>query len=392
MLHEPGRHGPGPRRHGEVHLLRPAHRADAASARASAGRKIGGDEVVTACQQACPAEAIVFGNLNDPASRGRAQARRRAALRPPPRARHPPAHRLPRQAPEPQPRARMSTTTSNPGRRRSRSRPRRSWSGRPDDRALTESLLAAGARAGAQGLARPLRRADGRDGLLVLCLYDRALQGHRRLGQQHPRRLGLRHHQLRLVDRHRPRRHAHQRHPPPLPAEVAHLHQPLRRGDDPLRGGDGRASSRSSTSGGRGSSGGSSRTRRRPSSGRTSRARSPGTSSRSPPTSPSRSSSGTWGSSPTSRRCATRRRSRTRRIVYGIMSLRLARLGPRTGSTGASATCSSPGSRRRSSSRSTPSSPSTSPSRSCRAGTPPSSRPTSSPAPSSAASRWCSPS
>ena len=34
-----------------------------------AGRKIGPDEVVPACAQACPSEAIVFGNLNDPASR-----------------------------------------------------------------------------------------------------------------------------------------------------------------------------------------------------------------------------------------------------------------------------------------------------------------------------------
>jgi len=43
------------------------------------GRKVGGDEVVPACQQACPTEAIVFGNLNDPksaVSRRHADARR----------------------------------------------------------------------------------------------------------------------------------------------------------------------------------------------------------------------------------------------------------------------------------------------------------------------------
>jgi molybdopterin-containing oxidoreductase family iron-sulfur binding subunit len=30
-------------------------------------RPVGGDEVVTACQAACPTRAIIFGNLNDPA-------------------------------------------------------------------------------------------------------------------------------------------------------------------------------------------------------------------------------------------------------------------------------------------------------------------------------------
>ena len=64
---EPGRDCEVARGDGEVHVLRAAdqRREDCRFDRQPGLR---GDEVVTACQAACPAKAIKFGNLNDPQS------------------------------------------------------------------------------------------------------------------------------------------------------------------------------------------------------------------------------------------------------------------------------------------------------------------------------------
>ena len=57
-------------------------------------------------------------------------------------------------------------------------------------------------------------------------------QGRRHLGYSHSGHVGLRHHQLRVVDRYRPRRNADLRHSAAAQSAVAQLHQPVRRSHD----------------------------------------------------------------------------------------------------------------------------------------------------------------
>ncbi len=59
----------------------------------------------------------------------------------------------------------------------------------------------------------------------------------RRLGDRRPGDVGVRDRQLRLVDRHRPRRYADLGDPAAAQAGLADVDQPVRRGDDPLRRG-----------------------------------------------------------------------------------------------------------------------------------------------------------
>ena len=62
------------------------------------------------------------------------------------------------------------------------------------------------------------------------------LGGDRHLGPQPARRLGVGHHELRVLGRDRARRNAHLGDPLSLPPDMAHLDQPFGRGDDHLRG------------------------------------------------------------------------------------------------------------------------------------------------------------
>ena len=71
----------------------------------------------------------------------------------------------------------------------------------------------------------------------MLGMYVLFAQGHRHLGHQHSDRLGIRDHQLRLVDRYRPRRNADFGDSVSAEAGLAHIDQPVLGSDDAVRRG-----------------------------------------------------------------------------------------------------------------------------------------------------------
>ena len=84
------------------------------------------------------------------------------------------------------------------------------------------------------------RRSASASALLLLFLLAVALlfaKGVGHLGHPHAGDVGIRHHQFRVVDRNRPRRHADLRHSAAAQPALAQLHQPFRRSHDAVRGG-----------------------------------------------------------------------------------------------------------------------------------------------------------
>ena len=206
----------------------------------SEDRTLGGDEVVTACQAACPTRAIVFGNLNDKASavvKAKADPRNYALLaelntrprttylakltNPDPDAAEGGLTRCPHHRHIPPGEApRGAVLEAGPHLRHGHGQ---------DQRDRADPAVSTGAGSSGSG---------SRSLLMIMLLVAVAylfLRGVGIWGVQTPGDVGVRDRQLRLVDRHRPRRDPDLGDPAAAQAGVADVDQPVRRGDDPLR-------------------------------------------------------------------------------------------------------------------------------------------------------------
>ena len=215
-------------------------------------RAIRDGEIVTACQQACPTSAITFGNINDPRQQGGEAQGGGARLPGAGGPELPAAHDLHGRRHQPESGAGID------GDQRPHSRP-----------AIVDPMI--DPRTGEYAVIAPghnfksvtqkiagivltsntplgwfggLMVAGGVATGLVIALTWLFLKGVGIWGVTIPGRVGIRHHQLRVVDRYRPRGHADLGDSAAVQADVAQLDQPLRRGDDDLRGVSARACSR----------------------------------------------------------------------------------------------------------------------------------------------------
>ena len=194
-------------------------------------RPIGADEVRTACQAACPTQAISFGNMAEGGRWSSVSAARclTRCCRIRTRVRASPTRRA---SPIPNPALGTHDMSGIPVPIRVRSggaarqqQPRHDGSRlRPGDAEQTVPLVVDRDRA----LRRPYRRAAHLNRLAVLA-------GRWHLGHRLARDVGLRHHQLCLVDRDRQRRHLHLCAVLSDPVRMAELDQPPRRVNDAVR-------------------------------------------------------------------------------------------------------------------------------------------------------------
>ena len=229
-----GRLGSQPRRDGEMHLLRPAHQPRAARAEEE-DRPIRDGGLRTACQEACPTQAIVFGEAQRCRQRRLRAEATAAQLRPARPSRHAPAHLIPRAHPRER-RGDVLVSATRAARNRSDGLNRficQLATQRPElDRIVLAPLLETRVGRVWWGAFLISLAATVMMAVAILWLF---YEGIGIWGAEPVEHLGLRDRQLRLVDRHRQRRHADLLDAASDSPALARLDQSIRRGDDAVR-------------------------------------------------------------------------------------------------------------------------------------------------------------